>query len=183
MDNNIAYISANLLGTIKNPPVTNIKLNYNKATGKKVTLKNQPSNKYPGDGAFTLVNGIEATVNPNWSSAEWLGFNGIDLELIIDLGKIDTINKVTVGFLFDKLSWIYPPQSMQILISNSGRNYDDAGTVLINSDLKRIPVAMLPTIKTGRYIKIVAKNYGLIPPHNPGAGSKPWLFVDEIAID
>jgi hypothetical protein len=29
-------------------------LHFNKATGKKITLTNPPSEKYPGDGAFTL---------------------------------------------------------------------------------------------------------------------------------
>jgi len=183
IDSSTAFITANLAGGVKNPPVTNINLKYNKATGKKIMIKNQPSKKYTADGPLTLVNGIEATVNPNWSAAEWLGFNGTDLEVIIDLGKIDTINNITVGFLFDKLSWIYPPQSMQIFVSNGGRNYDNAGTAIINGDARRLAVKIKSTNKTGRYVKIVATNFGIIPPNNPGAGSRPWLFVDEIAID
>ncbi len=183
IDSATAFITTNLNGAIKNAPVTNIKLNYNKATGKKIILKTQPSKKYAGDGTLTLVNGIEATVNPNWSGNEWLGFSGTDLEVIIDLGKIDSINTITVGFLYDKLSWIYPPESMQVLVSNGGRNYDNAGTINVTGDGKRIPVEITSSIKTGRYVKIIAKNYGIIPQNNPGAGSKPWLFVDEIAID
>ena len=31
---------------------------FNKATGKKITLKDQPAPNYPGSGAFTLVNGV-----------------------------------------------------------------------------------------------------------------------------
>ena len=72
---------------------------------------------------------------------------------------------------------------MQVLVSNGGRNYDNAGTINVTGDGKRIPVEITSSIKTGRYVKIIAKNYGIIPQNNPGAGSKPWLFVDEIAID
>ena len=36
---------------------------------------------------------------------------------------------------------------------------------------------------SARYVRVVAKNFGKIPEGNPGAGSMPWLFVDEISID
>ena len=68
------YISAQLNGSIKNTPTTQIKLKFNKATGKSITLKNEPSKKYSADGGFTLINGVEATVNPSWNGSEWLGF-------------------------------------------------------------------------------------------------------------
>jgi hypothetical protein len=34
-----------------------------------------------------------------------------------------------------------------------------------------------------RYLKIVAKNRGLIPAGANGAGQPAWLFVDEISVD
>ncbi|MBL7748771.1 MAG: hypothetical protein JNM19_15140, partial [Chitinophagaceae bacterium] len=33
-----------------------------------------------------------------------------------------------------------------------------------------------------RFIKVLVKNYGVIPAGSPGAGNKPWLFVDEIEV-
>jgi hexosaminidase len=33
-----------------------------------------------------------------------------------------------------------------------------------------------------RYLKVVAKNYGLIPEGMPGAGNKAWVFADEIQV-
>ena len=35
------------------------KFSFNKATGKKITLATEPNKSYPGDGAFTLVNGVQ----------------------------------------------------------------------------------------------------------------------------
>ena len=41
----------------------------------------------------------------------------------------------------------------------------------------------LPEPKTCRYVRVVAKNYGIIPSGKPGAGNPAWLFVDEIEVD
>ncbi len=40
-------------------PKISQKFSFNKATGKKITLAAQASKSYPGDGAFTLVNGVQ----------------------------------------------------------------------------------------------------------------------------
>ncbi|HRF78239.1 MAG TPA: family 20 glycosylhydrolase, partial [Chitinophagales bacterium] len=183
VDAETPYINAQLTGSIKNTPTTHIKLKFNKATGKSITLKNEPSKKYSADGPFTLVNGVEGTVNPSWNGNEWLGFLGSDLQAIIDLGEVDTIKSVTVGCLFDKLSWIYPAESVQIWISTNGKNYEQAGKIKYNGDQKRNTITVNSSIKTGRYIKIEAINLGNIPSGNPGAGSKPWLFIDEITVE
>jgi hexosaminidase len=37
--------------------------------------------------------------------------------------------------------------------------------------------------QSARYIKVIAKNYGMIPDGKPGAGNKAWLFADEIQVD
>ena len=177
------YISAQLNSSIKNTPTTQIKLKFNKATGKSITLKNEPSKKYSADGGFTLINGVEATVNPSWNGSEWLGFLGTDLQAIIDLGEIDSIHSVTIGCLYDKLSWIYPAESVQIWVSTNGKNYEQAGKIKYNGDQKRNAITISSTVKTGRYIKIEAINLGTIPSGNPGAGSKPWLFIDEISVE
>ena len=36
---------------------------------------------------------------------------------------------------------------------------------------------------TARYIRISAKNPGLIPAGNPGAGKNSWIFFDEIILE
>ncbi len=48
---------------------------FNKATGKKISLTNPPSKSYPGNGAFTLVDGVQNEKGLS-KSKEFLGFNG-----------------------------------------------------------------------------------------------------------
>ncbi|MEQ1677915.1 MAG: family 20 glycosylhydrolase, partial [Chitinophagaceae bacterium] len=168
-------------------PVITIKqsFQFNKATGKKITLTNPASGKYPGDGAFTLVNGVQ-NEKGFAKSKEFLGFNGTDCEALIDLGKEETINSVKVHVLDRKSSWIWPPSQMKVYYSADGINFleapnaegrDVAAGELIND----IELGFSPAFKT-RYIKVLLKNYGPIPPGNPGAGNKAWLFVDEIEV-
>jgi len=157
---------------------------FNKATGKKITLEKQPSKKYAADGAFTLVNGIVANTSNGWSSKDWLGFYDDDMIATIDLGKRDTVTKVTAGFLNDRLSWIYPPETIEVLFSTDGVNFISRGKIKFdtnNSSRTENTIQCTPTI--ARYVKVIATNYGPIPPGNPGAGRPAWLFVDEIVVE
>jgi hexosaminidase len=40
----------------------------------------------------------------------------------------------------------------------------------------------VPITASSRFIKLLAKNYGVIPEGRPGAGNKAWLIADEIQV-
>ncbi|HEX6846636.1 MAG TPA: family 20 glycosylhydrolase [Chitinophagaceae bacterium] len=158
---------------------------FNKATGKKVTLAKAASKNYPGDGAFTLVNGVQNTMGRG-RSKEFLGFNGEDCEAIIDLGKEDKFSSVTIHSFRQQGSWIYQPISAEVFISRDGTNFSSVG---MTKDFKetrngngvmKVDFTMTAPV---RYVKVVVKNWGDIQPGNPGAGNKAWLFVDEIEVN
>jgi len=156
---------------------------FTKATGKKITLTNPPSDKYPGDGAFTLVNGIQNERGRERSN-EFLGFEGTDCEAIIDLGSSQKISKAIVHTFDQPASWIWRPLYVEIFSSDDGNKFtsiataDDivakeTGNAIMEKDFSPV---------TTRYVKCLVKNWGIIPEDNPGAGKKPWLFVDEIEV-
>jgi hexosaminidase len=152
-----------------------------KSTNKPITLKTMPSKSYSGDGAFTLVNSIVGTL-PRINE-QWLGWNGKDLEATINLEKEEYISNIRCGFLKEELSWIYLPKEVEFLISTDGKKY----TIISKSTaseflLEHFATATFKQTKA-QYIKIIAKNYGEIHSGKPGAGSKSWLFCDEILID
>ncbi|WP_338407999.1 family 20 glycosylhydrolase [uncultured Flavobacterium sp.] len=154
----------------------------NKATGKSLTLVNPPSESYAAGGTFTLVDGIMG--NRDKFGRDWLGFSGKDLIATVDLSKQEQINKVTVGFLASEGSWIYFPKSIAVFISDDGINFKNVS--LITKE-EIVAVNGSVTIKLGaekaQYIKVIAENSGKIPEGFAGAGSKSWLFVDEIGIE
>jgi hexosaminidase len=155
----------------------------NKATGRKYTLVNQPKN-YTGGETYGLTNGVKGE---DTNSATWVGFEGKDLDITIDLGQAMTINKVSFAFKGASDSWIMLPTEVEVSVSNDGKNF---------TSVKKIPMAATPPKgsavqqigvaadgKKGRYVRVYAKNYGKLPDNHPGNGNPAWLFVDEIAVE
>ena len=165
-------------------PITQ-KFSFNKATGKKITFTNPPGGNWLGSGAFTLVNGV-ITENKLTQSKEWLGFLGKDLEAIIDLGKEEKINTIRLNVLKQENSWIYLPAYVEFFISHDGSNFISVGKVLPDADgtwkNERSMQQTLSNIST-RYVKVLAKNSGIIPAGKPGAGTSAWVFADEIEVE
>lgn len=179
-----------MIGELQNmywKPLSEIQqtFHFNKATGKKIILINPPSKTYPGDGAFTLVNGVQ-NEKGMMRSKEFLGFSGTNCEAIIDLGKTETISNVIVHTLKQEASWIWRPLYVEVFTSTDGQNFtsiketdDFIPTIGNNGTLK----AEFNDPLKARFVKVVIANWGDIPQGNPGAGNKAWLFVDEIEVN
>ena len=158
---------------------------FNMATGKKIMLTTLPSKSYPGDGAFTLVNGIQNEKGLA-KSKEFLGFSGTDCEAVIDLGKEEMVSKAVVHTLRQTGSWIWQPLVTEVFVSSDGSNYESAGlTDYFKITIKGLEKGTMNVEfepRKARYVKVMVKNWGDIPSGEPGAGNKAWLFVDEIEV-
>ncbi|MFL5771560.1 MAG: beta-N-acetylhexosaminidase, partial [Flavisolibacter sp.] len=87
------------------------KFYFNKATAKKATINIKPNEKYPGQGAFSLVNGIYS--KKGLSNPDWLGWTGDDMEATIDLAKTQMVDSVKIHTINQNGSWIYLPQYVE----------------------------------------------------------------------
>ncbi len=163
---------------------TKVSFALNKATGKKIVLKTPASSTYPGNGgAFGLVNGLSGK---NFNAKEWQGWNGKDMEAIIDLGKSQLITVVSVGVWNQEPSWIYLPKAVVVYTSADGSNWNKIAAN--TKDNKQWPnerkiTLELPANTITQYVKVIAINHGIIAPGRSGEGRPAWLFVDEIEID
>ena len=159
------------------------KFYFNKATGKKISLKKEAAKNYPGDGAFTLINGIQNEKGFPRSN-EFLGFLS-ECEATIDLVNAIKISKVTIHALHRPSSWIWKPSSTEVLLSTDGINFTTANSsnnfVLTSKENGTITIAINPT--EARFVKLLIKSQGKVPEGNPGSGSNAWLFLDEIEVD
>ncbi|MBM3413826.1 MAG: beta-N-acetylhexosaminidase [Bacteroidetes bacterium] len=158
----------------------------NKATGKDITLRNQPSKNYSGNGGFTLVNGIRSQSGNNIHFRNYLGFEGEDLEATIDLGKAMSIRRVKGYFLHQPASWIHRPLDMQVSMSMDGIDFkavEGSVKIVFETAENNTGHILLNFNKKARFINIIIKNSGLIKIGDPGEGNKSWLFIDEIQID
>ncbi len=160
------------------------RIEVNKATGQPISIATATAANRPGNGgAFGLVNGAKAG-KAGIGSEEWLGWQGPDMEAVIELGLHQFITRVGVNFLEQRESWVYLPQYVEVFISEDGKTWQSRGKS--SEFVKGAYNTGHVTIHTGyhpaRYVKVVARNYGTIPAGQPGAGSKAWLFVDEIGV-
>ncbi|MBM3431944.1 MAG: beta-N-acetylhexosaminidase [Bacteroidetes bacterium] len=158
---------------------------FNKATGKNITLTVPPAKQYNGDGAFTLVNGIQNEKGMA-RSREFLGFSGTDCIATIDLGSLQSIQKTTIHTFEQKASWIHPPSGINLEISDNGTDFRaiEVAPESTTDERKRIDKLILRFSSTNaRYLRVSIKNAGVIPARNAGAGNKAWLFVDEIEVE
>lgn len=148
-----------------------------------------PSNRlYSADGPSTLVDGLRGRIN--WRSGRWLGFNRSDYSAVIDLGERKKITEIGAGFLQDQNSWIWMPRYVDFMISDDGVNYKKIAHVPNNVDERDPEVQTLDFVinivesKTimARYVKVFAKNIGIIPEWHKGAGGNGFIFTDEFWV-
>jgi hexosaminidase len=113
-----------------------------------------------------------------------VGLAGDDLDPVIDLGQPITIDSLTTHFMNAKASWIYPPRSVEVWTSEDGKKFAPAARLDIDADALQGVSVETVRIATpgarGRYLKVLVKNYGPIPPGAAGEGNGAWLFLDGI---
>ncbi|HEY8388041.1 MAG TPA: family 20 glycosylhydrolase [Parasegetibacter sp.] len=159
------------------------RFSLNKATGKFIVLKNQPSSKFPGNGgAFGLVNGVISDVG--MQSTEWLGWNGGDMEAIIHMDGQEYFSEVTIHALDHNPSWIYHPSALHVSVSDNGYDFTPVAATRDFQPTENFMGTMKVVFDQvkAKYLKIEVKNFGRITGDNPGSGTIGWLFLDEIIV-
>ncbi len=147
-----------------------------------VTLEKQPHRNYAKGGSFALVNGVKG--DPKRFGRDWLGFAGDDLNALVDLGKKQKINRISLGTLENNAAWIYFPKKVVFSVSADGITFIPIKTFTA-TDIQHTNGELTVDCNQNniQFVKITAENYGKIPDGKAGAGNDAWLFADEIVID
>jgi len=152
--------------------------------GRTIKLNTQFSHAYTGGGALGLIDGVKG--GSNFLSDAWQGYEGVDFDAVVDLGKIQEVSSVSVSFLQNTRSWIFFPALIEYYVSKDGVNFEKVYDTTNVADEKHSGEYIKDFCKNlgveTRYIRVYAKNVGICPSWHIGAGNKAWLFVDEITI-
>jgi hypothetical protein len=157
-----------------------------RAKGKKIRYGHPYSQRYPAGGAGALVDGMVGSAD--FRDGLWQGFEGNDLQAVIDLASVTKIRHLGTNFLQDQASWIFLPVSVEFALSDDGVTFTVATT--LNNDvpadsggtiIKKFAVD-LPSAKA-RYVRIQAKSLSLCPPWHRAAGQPCWLLADEVVVE
>ncbi|MEO5643610.1 MAG: GH92 family glycosyl hydrolase [Bacteroidia bacterium] len=150
-----------------------------------IKLNSTYANQYAAGGDQALIDGIRGS--DNFRTGSWQGYEGKDIDAVIDLGAVKEISKITLGCLQDQGSWIFLPYEVIFYSSMDGENFTEIGkdknTIPQNTSVATLHDFSIVKPTKARYIKVVARNSGLCPQWHPGKGSPSWLFADEIVIE
>jgi predicted alpha-1,2-mannosidase len=153
---------------------------------RKITLKTKYSPQYSAGGDMALIDFERGS--EDFRTGTWQGYEGVDIDAIVDLGEKQSITSLAGAFLQDEGSWIFFPLEVSFYLSEDGITFNEAGTIKNDIPDNR-EGAMLKDFSlklkdsSARYIRMVAKNRGVCPEWHPGAGNKAWIFADEIEIN
>lgn len=160
------------------------KIGFNKATAKPLTLKMAPSKGYDFTGGPELNDGLSG--NTNYKTGRWLGFQGKDLDAVIDMQEPTEIQKVSFNTNVVPGDWIMGASGVTVKVSDDGQTFREVASKAIAPVEKMNQAGLFPEEITfdavkARYVEVIIKSSKL-PEWHGGAGNPAFLFVDEIIV-
>lgn len=187
----IAIFSSSLLKArsfISGLPVgrlTEKEINIHKAAGKKVIYHIPPSDQY-STSLFSLTDCIRGSLD--FTRNHWVGFQGTDADIEIDLGRIEKIDAVNVSLLHKTGSWIFLPREIVCLLSMDGEDFLEVSSIDFSEETNKPGsgkyLAEFKFMKQpARFIRIKASGMHENPGWHMASGGKNWIFMDEIMVE
>ena len=152
-----------------------------------ITYQTAYDNQYTAGGDLALIDGQRG--GKDFRMGKWQGWQGRDMQVLIDLGEERSISEVGAGFLQDIRAWIWLPTTLEVFVSTDAVQFSQGAmtrhtvtsTDYDSQTTENLKVSF-ETPLTGRYVMITARNAGTIPSWHPGAGGQSWIFCDEIWV-
>jgi len=159
-------------------------INVNKASGKPVTIIKPYSFKYPGTGDQAMTDGLLGT---NSYKSGWQGYEGTDIEFMVDLLQPTEINSMKLNFVKAPSDWVLFPAEVVFSTSMDGKSWTNLQPVQFEATSpgkKEIKAAECKIPKTEiRYIKVTASSPKVLPAWHEYKGQPCWIFADELIVE
>jgi hypothetical protein len=151
----------------------------------KYQLLSNPNKRYKARGALTLFDEIKG--QDNHTTGEWLGFQDEAFELEMELDPTVDYSELVIGMLYHEGSHIFPPSSVEIKGFKNGKwttFLKEVPEQSTKTDLPRSRLLQYDLTKDDfELLKVILTPIRTLPRWHPGAGSKGWVFVDEVLLN
>lgn len=160
---------------------------FKKPNNYTIDIKSKYNPQYHAGGAEGLLDGILGT--ENWRKGEWQGYQNQDFEAVVDLQKEIKIEKISANFLQDTRAWILMPTQVDFYVSKDAKNFTKVASINNTIDPKEYNTVIkdfkVSVKESGRYVKIIAKNFGKLPDWHQGHpfDGNAFIFIDEITVN
>ena len=109
-----------------------------------------------------------------WRGHEWIGFDSSKIVFEIELAARKKVNHININFLKSNGSWIYLPTEV-IIYKKGSKRWRLCKSRKIKNEKTKFKIN-----RRIRKLRFVIRTHDEIPINLPGAGHKPWTFIDEI---
>ena len=178
-------LKAVAMADVSERKVLSRKFDFHKAVGKNVTFSRKPHKKYCGGFPYSFVDAVRGT--NVYKSVEWVAWNGKPIDIIVDMDQTEPYSSVTAGFLSNKSSYIFLPQSLAVAVSEDGENYSEVADAYYGvepedapDDITDLTLSFPET--TARYIKLTVTPVEAVPQWHHASGRRTFVFIDEIIV-
>lgn len=155
----------------------------NLALNKKITAYPPANKDYSLGDLMMLTNGFLGT---NDYTFQWIGWQGTDFELILDLGKVEKPTEICVSTLNSPMSWAFYPNKIHCLVSENGSQFRSIGQLEVDNSDKVNEITrnfcFSTTLGKVRYVKFQMDCTKTLPLWHSADGDKSWTFLDEIIV-
>ncbi|HPR88076.1 MAG TPA: DUF4838 domain-containing protein [bacterium] len=156
----------------------------NLAFRKPVTAAPMPSPKYANGDLAVLTNGVQGASD---YKVHWLGWEGVDFTLTLDLGAAVQLQRVRLASLYDPKSWILHPRRVSCLVSSDGKTFQSTGSETVEGDQRQEPKIhefVFTALPAGvRWLRFEVEGTRHLPAWHPSEGGLSWVFFDEIVVE
>jgi hypothetical protein len=157
----------------------------NKAAGKAISSQTHYSPLYNVGGEKALTDGL---FGGQHFRLNWLGYQGNDMEILVDFGGVERLSKVETNFFLDLVSWIFLPLEVKIEISDDGQTFrqvfrEEIPEPARNYGQKPVHFNFEFPETIARFMKFTAVSRQICPEWHRGAGQPAWIFVDELVVE
>lgn len=157
----------------------------NKATARKAELLTVPSRNYTFGGASMLVDGLRG--NTMFTSGRWLGFaDGTPFTAVLDMEIPVDFSSVGVGTCICTRDGIFGTRRITVSVSDDGKEFRDVASADYEQVTEDTATTVTHTLTfapvKARFIRVNAESQGDVPSWSWLAGTKAWLFIDELIV-
>ena len=166
-----------------------VQVDRNLAFRRPVAAEPAPSPKYAKGEMAVLSNGVRGASD---FKVHWLGWEGVDFTLTVDLGQPVAAREISLSTLSDQRSWILHPDRMTCSISSDGVSFREVGTMALEGSHKgeelihafswTEDLAGPGSFAGVRYVRFRVEGTKHLPDWHASAGGLSWVFVDEIVV-
>ncbi len=150
------------------------------APNSKVNFSVEPASSY---SRASLTDGESGSVFDHHRA--WLGWQGSDLTITIDLEAEIEADSAMISFLSKPSSWIFPPSKVIWQVSTDGLSFSDIAEynlILSQRDIPEIIDKKISLEDPVRFLRLEISAQGVCPDWHVASGEPAWLFLDELIL-